>query len=268
MLTSTTPDPLLGLALLAAGWVHLRGRSMHRSRTTARRSWSFYVGLTALAVALLSPLEALSRELVSAHMIQHVLLVLVAAPALALAAPGPALLRGLPAGTARRVVGLRDRLPAALLAAPDNPVLVWLAHAGALWLWHAAVLYQAALERPFLHVLEHAAFGLTAYAFWRLVVRAGRRDGPSRGGALLMVFGMALQGVLLSALLTFAERPWYPAYAGTAPRWGLEPLADQQLAGLIMWIPGGLVYLLAGLLLLGAWLRESDGIPSVPARGH
>jgi len=137
-------------------------------------------------------------------------------------------------------------------------VAVWLAHAGTVWFWHAAGPYDAALENDFIHVAEHASFLVTAVLFWWIVIGGATRTPVSRGYGVLLVFAMAMQSVFLSVLLTFARTPWYSPYVKAAPTSGLDPLADQQLAGVIMWIPAGLVYLGAGLALAVAWLREAE----------
>jgi cytochrome c oxidase assembly factor CtaG len=135
---------------------------------------------------------------------------------------------------------------------------VWLLHVGTLWFWHAAVPYDAALDSELLHILEHATFLVTAWLFWRVVIGARGAGRVPNGAGVLLVFGMAMQSVFLSLLLTFARNPWYSGYAATTTPWGLEPLADQQLAGVIMWIPAGLVYLAAGLTLMAAWIQATE----------
>jgi putative membrane protein len=193
-------------------------------------------------------------------MAQHVLLVLVAAPLLALSAPFGSLLRGSPL-IVRRASGRwrsRLRLTRSNLRAVRHPTTVWLLHVGTLWFWHAAVPYGAALESDLLHALEHASFLVTGLLFWRVVIGARSANRVSHGFGVLLVFAMAMQSVFLSALLTFARTPWYSRYAATTTPWGLEPLADQQLAGVIMWIPAGAVYLVAGLTLMVAWVRATE----------
>jgi cytochrome c oxidase assembly factor CtaG len=227
----------------------------------------------AVAVALVSPLDALSSALASGHMVQHVLLLLVAAPLLALSAPSSALLRGSPLAV-RRASGRwrrRLRLTRGNLRALRHPAAVWLLHVGTVWFWHAAVPYGAALESEFLHVLEHAGFLVTAVLFWRVVIGARGAGRVSYGFGVLLVFAMAMQSVFLSVLLTFARAPWYSGYATTTAPWGLEPLADQQLAGVIMWIPAGVIYLAAALALMVTWVRatERDDIaPGMPCVRH
>jgi cytochrome c oxidase assembly factor CtaG len=139
-----------------------------------------------------------------------------------------------------------------------HPAAVWLLHVSTLWFWHAAVPYDAAVEHHLLHVAEHASFLGTGVLFWRVVAGARDADRVSYGFGVLLLFATAMQSVFLSALLTFARSPWYSVYAATTAPWGLDPLADQQLAGVIMWIPAGLVYVVAALALLAAWIRSTE----------
>lgn len=254
-------DPLVLVGLVGTAWLYHRGG---RGAEPPWRARVFHAGLAAVAVALLTPLDGMAAELASAHMVQHVLLVLVAAPLLALAGPSHRLLRGLPrrlrraSGPVRRRLGLSPptrRLRSAAAA-------IWLLHVVVLWGWHAAVLYDAALRSPVVHAVEHATFLATAVLFWVVVASVRDRRGIADGTAILLVFTMSLQSVFLSALLTFAPTPWYEGYATTTAAWGLDRLADQQLAGVIMWVPAGAVYLVAGLWLVTAWLRRLDAEPA------
>ncbi|MBW3657522.1 MAG: cytochrome c oxidase assembly protein [Actinobacteria bacterium] len=252
--TAWNLDPLIIVALVGALWLHRRGRR----RDAVWRNRAFAAAMAAIAIAIVSPLDALSGALASAHMVQHVLLVVVAAPLLAFSSPGGALLRGAPVA-ARRVPGAtrrRLRLRASTLRLPSSPAVVWLLHVVALWVWHSAAAYDAALSSPFLHAAEHLAFLGTGVLLWRVAI--GRRTArASYGASVLLVFGTAMQSVFLSFLLTFANEAWY-GYGETTAAWGLTPLADQQLAGAIMWIPAGIVYVVIAMVLLGAWLRSPD----------
>jgi putative membrane protein len=226
--------------------------------TRGRRA-AFAGGVVALLLALVSPVEALAGTLVSAHMVQHVLLVLVAAPLMAASAPGSAILRGLPAlgrdagRRVRRGAGLGPRR-LRLLRAPAGR---WLLYVVTLWIWHASVLYGAAVENELVHVLEHALFFGTGFLVWSAIL-GPTRVRVSRGVGLLAVFTLGLQGTLLSVLLTFAPRPWYAEYLRPPPGWGLDALSDQQLAGVIMWVPAGFIHAGIALWLLADWLRLSD----------
>ncbi|MGH2524657.1 MAG: cytochrome c oxidase assembly protein, partial [Anaerolineales bacterium] len=193
-------------------------------------------------------------------MAQHMLLILVAAPLLVLGTPLSPFLLALPA-PARTVLGRWwKRTSWARMAwhTLTQPVVVWALHTLALWLWHAPGPYQAALGNESLHALEHFSFLSTALLFWWAVARTPGRRTAGQGVSTLYLFTMALQSGLLGVLITFAPQPWYPAYAATTPAWNLTPLEDQQLAGVIMWIPAGVVYLIAALVGLGLWLRVME----------
>ncbi|MDQ4133990.1 MAG: cytochrome c oxidase assembly protein [Actinomycetota bacterium] len=255
-------DPLLLGGVLLAVWAYWRGaqRGQHRRPVDTRRAWCFAGAMMAVGVALVSPLDALSGSLASAHMVQHVLLLLVAAPLLALSNPMTTLLRGSPPAVRKGSRRWRQRLAwrGEHLLPTRHPVAAWVVAVTTLWFWHAGVPYDAAVEHHVLHVVEHLTFLVTAVWFWWVVVGARGRERISNGFGVLLVFAMAMQSVFLSALLTFAPTPWYSVYAATTARWNLDPLADQQLAGVIMWIPAGLLYVGAGLGLLVAWIRASE----------
>ena len=255
-------DPLLvgGLALTAGAYWQ---GTLLASRTKPGEAWrrrAFWAASATIAIALVSPLDALSGVLASAHMVQHVLLILVAAPLLTLSAPMTTLLRGSPAVVRDASLRCRRglRLTRANLRPLRHPVSVWLLHAGTLWFWHSAVPYEAAVEHHAVHAVEHASFLVSGVLFWRVVLGARAVDRVPPGLGVLLVFAMAMQSGFLSALLTFAETPWYSVYAATTPAWGLDPLADQQLSGVIMWIPAGLLYVAAGLGLFVTWIRASE----------
>jgi putative membrane protein len=263
-------DLLVLTGLVCAAWAYRRGRALGASRgDQIWRARCFAGALAALAVALISPLDALSTALASAHMVQHVLIVLVAAPLLALSAPSATLLHGSPLVVRRTVPRWRRkvRLTRANLRLLRDPVTVWLLHVAALWFWHAAGPYAAALDSEPLHILEHTTFLVTAVLFWQVAVGARAAGRVTNGYGALLVFAMALQSTFLSALLTFARTPWYAGYATTTEPWHLDPLADQQLAGVIMWIPAGLIYFGASLALIITWLQatELEATPRQPA---
>jgi len=240
---ATGPPPAAtALALVLAVLVYAHGvrRLQARGRTVgAGRQVAAAVAALTLAGALLPPLDRVAAALLSAHMGQHVLLTLVAAPLLALAQPLNVALAALPrAWRPRRLPGAR--LPVAAAA---------LAHAGALWAWHLPPLYDLALASPLLHALEHATLMATAVWLWW----AASRQRPA--GALAL-FATALHAGALGALLTLAPRPWFAAHqAGGA---GLSALEDQQLAGILMWVPAGTLLTGFALALLAAWFRQAE----------
>ncbi len=217
----------------------------------------FAAGWLALVVALVSPLHPWGSVLFSAHMTQHEILMLVAAPLLVLGRPMVATLKALPAGWARAMVHW-SRTPAwsRLWHLLTNPFAAWPIHAGVLWAWHIPILFQATLDDEFVHALQHLSFLLSSLLFWwALLHGADRRVRFGVGVAYL--FTTAVHSGLLGALITLAKTVWYPAYSLTTASWGLTPLEDQQLGGLIMWIPACSVYLVAGLALFAGWLREA-----------
>ncbi|HEY8492206.1 MAG TPA: cytochrome c oxidase assembly protein [Dehalococcoidia bacterium] len=256
------PDPAALAALAAAGILYTAGlrRLRRRGGPPAWRAAAFAAGLGAVAAALLSPLDGLSAALFSAHMVQHLLLILAAAPLLVLARPQVAWLVALPRGV-RRWLGRRARADAGRAAwhALSHPAVAWGLHATAVWAWHLPGPYQAALRHDAVHALEHAALLGTALLFWWPLLGARGRRRLDGGGAFLYLLAASLQGGALGALMTLAPAPWYPAYAGTAAAWGLTPLQDQQLAGLLMWVPAGLWYGLAAGAVLVAWLGRWEG---------
>mgnify|MGYP004486108261 FL=1 len=253
--------PVLLGGLLLAAWAYWRGQtSGPRRPIDTWRARCFTAALVALGLALLSPLDALSGALASAHMVQHLLLLLVAAPLLALSAPSSAILRGSPLALRRASGRWRRRLGLTHgnLGVLRHPAAVWLLSVGVIWFWHAAAPYDATLDNQLLHVLEHASFLVTAVLFWQVVVGVRGAARVSGGLGVLLVFAMAMQSVFLSVLLTFARTPWYSGYAATTAPWGLDPLTDQRLAGVIMWIPAGGIYLVVALALLVAWIRATE----------
>lgn len=261
--TAWNLDPILLLGAILVVALYRRGRAGRPARRAGGRAMAFGGALVALGIALVSPLEEMSGALASAHMVQHVLVVLVAAPLLALAAPGSTLLRGLPHGVVRLGARGFQRLGGGpwLGRLLRQPAVVWVLHVATLWFWHAAGPYDAALASEAVHVLEHTTFLVTGMLLWRVLVGPRRAIG-SQGVGVLAVFGLAVQSVLLSALLTFAEAPWYAGYATTTAGWGLTPLDDQHLAGVIMWVPAGAIHVGVALALLVSWINSSDPDPT------
>lgn len=255
--TAWTLDPLVLLLLAGTALAYRRGWR-HGPDTPLRRA-ALWGGLAALVAALVSPIDAMSGVLVSAHMVQHVLLILVAAPLLAVSAPGGALLRGTPPSVRRLSRSMRRTagLGSAGLQRLRSPVGRWLLYVVTLWVWHASVVYGWAVENAFAHALEHATFLASGFLVWSAIL-GPIRVRVTRGLGLLGVFTLGLQGIFLSVLLTFANEPYYAEYLAAPDAWGLDPLADQQLAGVLMWIPAGLIHTGIALYLLRSWLREFE----------
>lgn len=252
-----TFDPwvLSGLAVAALGYGYGVARLWQRRTGRGVRLWQilcFTAGLGVLVVALIWPLDALSKLSFAAHMGQHMLFIAIAPPLLVLGAPLA------PIGTlpgARRVFGGFVRAPWTWFARPSVAAGL---HGATIWVWHAPGPFQAALRSDAIHVLEHATLLGTGLLFWWSLLRSGRSRASGYGTNTVLVLTMTMHTGLLGALLTFAPRPLYPFYGAHAGALGLTPLEDQQLAGLIMWVPGGLLYLAAALAFAGAWLLHAE----------
>ncbi|SAK45426.1 membrane protein [Caballeronia catudaia] len=248
----------VSLALYVAGYWRLRTRGAQGRKRRAARLAAFGIGWITLGVALVSPLHALSEWLFSAHMLQHELFMLVAAPLLVIGRPLAVWLWAFPASARTRLgAAARSRwikLPWRWLTLP---AVAWTLHAAALWCWHAPRFFEAALARPGIHTLQHASFLASALLFWWTVFgRASDAQGSSNAHAMLSLFTTMVHTGALGALLTLAPGVWYPSCIETTLALGSDPLQDQQLGGLVMWVPGGLAYLVGGLLVGARWLAR------------
>lgn len=253
-----TFDPRMVIPLLLTAVLYLRGATWVHG-ISSRQKIYFWSGWFLLCIALLSPLHPLGEALFSAHMAQHELLMVVVAPLLVLARPLVALLWGLPF-VWRRALGQWSKRTTVqgMWRFFTHPMTAWWVHAAVLWLWHLPLLFQATLDNDWIHAAQHVSFLGSALLFWWSLFHA---QGKVRYGAgVLYLFTTAIHTSILGALLTFASSVWYPAYTATTSAWGLTPLEDQQVGGLIMWIPAGLVYVIGGLALFALWLRESDRV--------
>jgi putative membrane protein len=219
---------------------------------------SFGAGLFSLAVALLSPVAWLSEVMFSVHMTQHEILMLISAPLLVFGHPLIALLWALPRASRETCARWSQRRSVvATWRALTGPLAVFLLHALALWMWHVPSLYEAALRNNGLHAVEHLSFVITAALFWWGMIH-GRYGRMAYGVSVLYVFLTAVHSSVLGALMTIAPGVLYPTYAAAGASWHIDALEDQQLAGLLMWVPSGLVFIVLGLALFAAWLGESE----------
>ncbi|HEU4433566.1 MAG TPA: cytochrome c oxidase assembly protein, partial [Pyrinomonadaceae bacterium] len=257
-------DPVVIASLALSGWLYFRGlRRMWSEAGRGRgiRGWeaaAFAAGWFALFVALVSPLHPLGEVLFSAHMTQHELLMLVAAPLIVLGRPVVAFLWSMPVVWSRRIgQSTKARWFQRSWKSITMPLTAWVIHAAALWIWHVPFLFQATLRSDLVHTLQHVCFLGSALLFWWALIH-GPQGALGYGAAALYVFTTSVHSGVLGALITFAGTVIYPAYLHSTASWGLTPLEDQQLGGLIMWVPAGAVYVVAGLALCAGWLRESD----------
>jgi cytochrome c oxidase assembly factor CtaG/cytochrome c2 len=249
---------LVSVVLYARGATMLWRRAGRGHGTTLWQTIAFFAGLATVGAALLSPIAWLSDVLFSVHMTQHEILMLISAPLLVFGQPLFVSLWALPSAWRTRLLGgVRQRAVVAAWRAITSPLAAFVLHAAALWIWHIPELYQAALDHEGIHALQHASFLLTAALFWWGMVH-GRYGRSGYGLSVLYVFLTAVHSSVLGALMTIAPLPWYKEYVHAGAPWGIDALEDQQLAGLLMWVPSGLIFIVLGLALLAAWLGESD----------
>jgi putative membrane protein len=191
-------------------------------------------------------------------MLQHEILLLISAPLIAASHPGVTLLYVLSRSKRRPIGAWAARMEhASLLSWTFSALGAFMLHAVALWVWHIPYLYQATIESDFIHALQHLSFFLSGALFWSALYGAGRST-MSYGAGVLYVFGAAAYCSALGALLTFSSVIWYPIYADRTASWNLTPLQDQQLGGLLMWVPSGVVFIVIGILLFARWLTASE----------
>jgi cytochrome c oxidase assembly factor CtaG/cytochrome c2 len=232
------------------------------------RLLAFAGGMIVLVVALQSPIDTIGEDLFSVHMVQHLLLMLAAPPLLVWSDCPLVFLRALPR-PARKAIA---RVWAGSLLNSSyetfmHPLIVWMLFCGAFVFWHAPGPYQWALRDNRIHILEHLTFFLTSLAFWSIVLPAhDYRRRLAYGPTLLFVVSTAVLSGLPGALMIFAPRPLYPAHSDGVLKWGLTLMEDQQIAGLIMWIPAGGAYILAVILIFLRWLQQAELRASRAAR--
>jgi putative copper resistance protein D len=257
----TLPTLAILAGLLWWAWAVGRVNGAHpQSRVPRRRTVAFVAAMTALAFALLSGIERYDTTLFSVHMVQHLLLILVAAPLIALAAPITLLLRVASPGTRRRVV--LPILHSRVMRFVSFPAVAWIAFAAVMWGAHFSPLFDAALENPVAHDVEHALFLGTALLFWWPVVAADpvpwRLAHPSRS---LYTFLQMPLNTFLAVIILSATVPLYRHYASLQlpwPGWTATALDDQHLAAGIMWVGGDLLFIAALGAVVWGWMRAEE----------
>lgn len=247
--------PILIIAVLhGAGTLRLWQR---RKRFSARLIASvglFWLGVAVMVIALVSPLHELGEHMFTMHMIEHELVMIVAAPLLALARPVGLLLWGLPKKARHQVAAaIRHRAARVAWGVVSLPLVATLLHGLAIWVWHAPTLFDASVTDVLLHRLQHLSFFLTGLLFWWAIT--WRCD---YGTAAWHLFVTMIHTGVLGALITLAPNVIFPDQTRYSDQWGLTPLEDQQMAGLIMWVPGGVIYAAAALCSVATWILSSS----------
>jgi putative copper resistance protein D len=260
LLWSFDPVVVVPVALAIGGylWAVRRVNRAHPLTHVPRlRIATWLLGMLAIVIALMSPIEAYDTSLFSVHMVQHVLLTVVAAPLLALGAPITLLLRfARPDVRKRWILPVLHSRPLRLIS---FPVVTWLLFAGYMWVSHFSNLFELSLENPLIHRIEHVGYLVTALLFWWPAVAADpspwRMRHPNR---LLYTFLQMPQNTFLGVVIYSASVPLYPFYANAVRDWGPSVIDDQRLAGGIMWITGDVVFMLATMLILRGLLRHEE----------
>lgn len=250
------------LSAVLAGAVYARGLRVTRRPPPWWRVLSFFVGLATIVLALASGLQLLAGDLFSIHMLQHMLLTIVAAPLLLVGAPVRPLLRGLPLVVRTSVVRplAASRLVRGALHFLRHPLVAVAIYVGGLYLWHWPSLYDAAVENEPLHVLEHTHFFFGALLFWSVVIDPLPFRGtlPYAARIPYLLLAGAAQNTILGGLLSFSTRVFYAHYEITAPLRGVDALTDQRLGGAIMWVPGDTIFLIAASVAFFQWLDQEE----------
>lgn len=249
---------LAAAALYAAGYARLSRRSDHGRGELARRGRFFVLATAVLAGATLSPLHALGARSFTAHMAEHELIMLAAAPLFVLARPLAVMIWAFPTAARQGLAAIpRSRTGSGLWRFFTDPLLATVLQAAALWIWHLPSLFDLALRSEAWHGAQHIAFFVTALLFWSAMLSP--RRSPWSAAACLFVTSMASGA--LGAFMALSESPWYAPYAALGlAAFGLTPAEDQQLAGALMWAPGGLFHAAVAIALLAPALRSGKEV--------
>jgi putative membrane protein len=261
-------DPLIIVSLLLLTMAYIKGfKNIHQKRKRTQVSSAlgkkelvfFALSVLFLIIALMSPVDRWSDELQAWHMIQHMLIMMIAAPFFILAAPLFVFLWSLPLKLRQKVRPVYKWLYGHKSGwyFMWQPIFLWSIFAFTLWIWHLPRLYEAALLLPWLHDLQHISFFMAACLFWRILLDPIHRFKMGRALGIFYLFATTLHATLLGVFMTLSPKLWYGFYEGRTRFWNLSSLEDQQLAGLIMWMPACMVYVVVTVLIFIKWLKEN-----------
>ncbi len=267
---------LLTLAILyTIGWTRLRRKSVNSTLANRWRLTAYWVAFAIVIIALMSPIDILGAELFYFHMIQHLLLTMIAAPLVMLANPMPFIMWGLPRKPRKRfgrmiawMISGKESLGRKILRQATKPGVCWFIMLALLWIWHEPPMYNLALRNEFWHDIEHIAFFWSAILYWWHAIGAAPHIHPKMARIFRVgyLFGGIPVTFILGVKIAFATGILYTYYE-TRPRLpviGLSVADDQILGGIIMWVPGSMMYFAAALVLVARWMQEQQNLPPVP----
>lgn len=254
-------SPLILAGLLVPSFLYSLGlyRSGPARMPDRLRIAAFFAGIVFVFVALCSPVETLGDTIFSMHMAQHIILMMAAPPLLVWSHPWPVFRAAFSPYWQQRIAHLwaaarLDRAAAFIM----HPAIVWILFCGSFVFWHLPFPYDLGLSYELAHTLEHASFFLTALAFWTIIIEPSGNRRLSYAATLLYLVVTVVISDMPGALMVLSPRPLYPEHAAGAAAWGLTPMQDQQLAGLIMWIPAGAIYIAAAIWLFVQLLQSTE----------
>jgi cytochrome c oxidase assembly factor CtaG len=255
-----TLDPVLLVPLGLTLLIYLIGLARLSKRASAPvRPTLFLCGWSVLTLSLVSPLHEAGERSFTMHMIEHELIMLVATLLLASSSAGGVLAWGLSRPLRLGLSGSWKSPLQSLWRFSTEPVTATAVQAVVMWAWHAPVLFDRALDSNGWHIAQHSCFFVSSLLFWWAMLHP-RGHGSGYGVSAACLFATSLIGGALGALMSFSSSPWYADYAAMGMTGvGLDPVDDQRLAGLIMWIPGGLVHGAAALAMFHKWVKASEG---------
>jgi putative membrane protein len=255
---------LLSLAALVTGHaLGLRNLKLKHGKPFGKMPIaSYYLSILFLFIALVSPIDALSDELQSWHMIQHMIIMMIAAPLFVMGAPLYVFLWGFSISWRKKITPIYRWLYGYKTGWYFfwQPLLLWGVYAFTMWIWHLPRFYEAALRNELLHDFQHISFFITSCLFWRLMLDPIHRFKLKPALGIIYVFATSLHATLLGVFMALAPSVWYPFYEGRTIKFNLSALEDQQLAGLIMWMPACMIYVLVSAYLFILWLKKAPEV--------
>jgi len=251
----------LVVSFYVRGWLHVR--NTFPRIIDLRHMAAFISGLVAIWAVVGSPLASMDHELLSIHMVQHLILMAVAPPLILLGMPVPALLRGLPQDFVQAVAGPLQRSASArrITTSIGNPMFCWFAGTATVIAWHIPAVFALGLHSPAWHQIQHVSFLVAGFLFWWPVIQPWPSSSRPGWSVPLYLFLATLPCDALSAFLTFCGRVVYPVYLSSGPKIPISALHDQEWAGVLMWVSVTFIYMVPALVLTVRLLSAEGSTP-------